>query len=498
MSRHSLFHLDKKATGSLQHQIRELLVKAILDNHLPGDSALPSCRSLAKQLGVGRNTVVIAYQTLVDDGYLISRERSGHYVNTELSQTSLSKKSHHHNSQTAEWVEKIKIKPSALPHLNKPVNWRDYPYPFVYGQFDPTLFPIADWRECVRESVAISAIHEWAGDRFDRDDSELTHQIKTRLLPRRGIWVDDNQILITSGTQQAQCLISQLLTDKDSIIGMEEPGYFDARNVLGLNKPKFIALEIDKAGIKINDELNQCDLIYTTPSHHYPTTVTMPLSRRKHLLKKAVKHNIIILEDDYETENNFFSSRPIPTLKSLDKNGSVLYMGSLSKTLAPGLRMGYLVGPPELIKEARAYRRLMMRHMPANNQQIIALFIKRGHYDSLVHKMHNEFKSRWKLMDAALHKYLGDQVKYFSSGGTSFWIKGPNWLDADQLRKSASASGVLIEPGSVFFMNKPSLNNHFVLGYSSISQDKIEPGIKKLKDVILDLKASSKSKTRNT
>ena len=488
MSRYSIFHLDKNASGSLQHQIRELLVKAILDNHLPGDSPLPSCRSLAKQLGVGRNTVVIAYQTLVDDGYLISRERSGHYVNTELSQTSLSKQKHHENSQSANWIKRIKSRPSNLPHLNKPVNWRDFPYPFVYGQFDPTLFPISDWRECVRESIAISAIHEWAGDRFDRDDPDLTHQIKTRLLPRRGIWVDEDQILITSGTQQAQCLISQLLTDKKSVIGMEEPGYFDARNVLGLNQPNFIALEIDKGGIKINDDLNQCDLIYTTPSHHYPTTATMPLNRRKLLLKKAAMHNIIILEDDYETENNFFSSQPVPTLKSLDKQGSVLYMGSLSKTLAPGLRLGYLVGPPEFIKEARAYRRLMMRHMPANNQQIIALFIKRGHYDSLVHKMYNQFKSRWKLMDTALHKHLGNQIKYFSSGGTSFWIQGPTWLDADSLRKAAAQNGILIESGSVFFMNKPKHNNHFVLGYSSISQDKIEPGIKKLSEVISSMK----------
>ena len=492
MSRHSLFHLDKNATGSLQHQIRELLVNAILDNHLPGDSALPSCRTLAKQLGVGRNTVVIAYQALVDDGYLISKERSGHYVNTELSHTSLSNHKHHTNVENANWIKRIKIRPSRLPHLNKPVNWRDFPYPFIYGQFDPSLFPIADWRECVRESVAISAIHEWAGDRFDRDDPELTHQIKTRLLPRRGIWVDDDQILITSGTQQAQCLISQLLTDSNSIIGMEEPGYFDARNVLGLNNPKFLPLKIDKGGIKINDDLNQCDLVYTTPSHHYPTTVTMPLTRRQLLLKKAAKHNIIILEDDYETENNFFSTQPIPTLKSLDKQDSVLYMGSLSKTLAPGLRMGYLVGPSALIKEARAYRRLMMRHMPANNQQIIALFIKRGHYDSLVHKMHNEFKARWKLMDTALHKHLGKQVKYFSSGGTSFWIQGPTWLDANQLQKKAAEVGILIESGSVFFMNTPKYNNHFVLGYSSISHNKIEPGIKKLSEVILSMEKDSK------
>ncbi len=484
MSRHSLFHLDANAKGSLQSQIRELLVQAILDGHLPGDSALPSCRTLAKQLGVGRNTVVIAYQNLVDEGFLISKERSGHYVNTEIRSTSLAKRKQTNNVEQAGWLDKIKSSPSRLPHIYKPKNWRESPYPFIYGQFDPTLFPIADWRECVRESVAISAIHDWAGDRFDRDDEELTHQIRTRLLPRRGIWANDDEILITSGTQQAQYIISQLLVNKKTTVGMEEPGYFDARNVLGLKKPKFIPLAVDKRGIKISEELQRCDLIYTTPSHHYPTTVTMPITRRQRLLKTARDSNFIVIEDDYETENNFFTTKPIPTLKSFDKHNQVLYMGSLSKTLAPGLRLGYLVGPSEFIQEARALRRLIMRHMPANNQQIIALFIKRGHYDSLVHRMHNEFKDRWEIMNAALEQHLGSSVDYFSSGGTSFWIKGPDWLNADRLQTAAAKQGVLIESGSVFFLQKPKINNYFRLGFSSIPQQKIEPGIKLLAEII--------------
>ncbi len=488
MSRHSLFHLDKNAKGSLQSQIRELLVQAILDGHLPGDSALPSCRTLAKQLGVGRNTVVIAYQSLVDEGFLISKERSGHYVNTEISHSALTNRQQSTKTEKADWLGNIKTRSSELPHIYKPNNWRDSPYPFIYGQFDPSLFPIADWRECVRESVAISAIHEWAGDRFDRDDQQLTHQIRTRLLPRRGIWVNDDEILITSGTQQALYIISQLLIDSKTKVGMEEPGYFDARNVLGLNNPEFVPLYVDKRGIQITEELAECELIYTTPSHHYPTTVTMPLRRRQRLLQCATENKFVIVEDDYETENNFFTTKPIPPLKSLDKHNRVIYVGSLSKTLAPGLRLGYLIGPSEFIHEARALRRLMMRHMPANNQQIIALFIKRGHHDSLIHRMHNEFKQRWKIMDKSLNKYLNKWVDYYSSGGTSFWIRGPRWLNADELQLTAAKYGVLIESGSVFFMQEQKTNNHFRLGFSSISQQKIEPGIKLLSEIIKDLR----------
>lgn len=487
MSRHSLFHLDNQASGSLQSQIREMLVEAILSGNLPGGSALPSGRTLAKQLGVGRNTVVLAYQNLVDEGFLISRERSGHYVNSELSQLPQARQRPNSTPPQAQWLDKIRITPSDFPHIYKHRRWRESPYPFVYGQFDPSLFPIADWRECVRESVAISAIHDWAGDRFDRDDADLTHQIRTRLLPRRGIWADEDEILITSGTQQALYLISQLLVGNTSVVGMEEPGYFDARNVLGLDKPEFIPLQIDLKGLILDDQINRCDLIYTTPSHHYPTTVTMPLAHRHKLLQKARDHNVIIVEDDYETENNFFTKKPIPTLKSLDTDKRVLYMGSLSKTLAPGLRLGYLVGPSEFIQQARALRRLIMRHMPANNQQIIALFIKRGHHDSLIHRMHTEFRARWQIMDAALNKHLGSRVRYFSSGGTSFWIRGPQWLNADRLQTTAAKQGVLIESGSVFYITPQQQNNRFRLGFSSISKDRIEPGIEKLAGIIKTL-----------
>ena len=126
----------------------------------------------------------------------------------------------------------------------------------------------------------------------------------------------------------------------------------------------------------------------------------------------------------------------------------------------------------------------MMRHMPANNQQIIALFIKLGHYDSLIHRMHNEFKTRWEIMNTALANHLGKCADYYSSGGTSFWVKGPSWLDTEKLQRKAAQHGILIESGSVFFMQKPKICNYFRLGFSSIAQTKIEPGIKQLAEII--------------
>jgi len=487
MSRDSLFFLDKNTSGSLQSQLRELIVDAILNGYLTADSPLPSSRILAKQLGVSRNTVILTFQSLVDDGYLVSRERSGHYVNGHnVWQTQIDKKTQLPTSRV-NWVDRIQTVPTKLPHTYKPKNWREYPHPFIHGQFDPDLFPQSGWNECVRESMATDAVFQWAGDQFDRDDEELINQIRTRLLPRRGIWVDEDQILVTSGTQHAQHLIAQLLINSNSKVGIEEPGYFDARNVLALQNPTFIPLEIDNKGLKISTKIDQCDVLYTTPSHHSPTTVNMPITRRKKLLQIANSKDLVIIEDGYEAENKY-TGKPLPALKSLDENNRVLFIGTFSKTLAPGLRLGYLVGPKEFIQQARALRRIMMRYMPANNQHIVAMFIKRGYHDALIHRMHREYKQRWKLMKKAIDDHLGDLVSYTSVGGSSFWVKGPRWLNTDELEKTAANSGVLIERGSVFFMNPQKYNNHFRLGFSSIAKQDIEPGIKSLAQVIKSIK----------
>ena len=180
------------------------------------------------------------------------------------------------------------------------------------------------------------------------------------MLPRRGVWADPDQILITVGAQQGLYMIVKLLLKADDVLGLEDPGYVDMRNIATLNPTNIRALPVDDEGLIISKSIDDCDYIYVTPSHQSPTTVTMPLERRYQLLERASKADIVIIEDDYESEIAY-SIKPTPALKSLDQNDRVLYVGSLSKTLAPGLRVGYVVGPTEIIKELRALRRLILR-----------------------------------------------------------------------------------------------------------------------------------------
>lgn len=481
--RDQLFHLPQDAGGSLQGQLREMLVRAILDGHIPPGDPVPSCRALARQLSVARNTVVLAYQHLVDEGYLVSRERSGYFVADDVLAGRATRNPTSAGTTIGPatgWAERLRITPSTQRNVERPIDWHTLPYPFLYGQVDPLLFPIAEWRECVRQASSVRAIREWARDRVDRDDPQLIEQIHTRVLPRRGVWAESDEILVTVGAQHALYLLSALLFGPATVVGIENPGYPDARNLFALSCRELVGLDVDADGLLAGDALSRCDYVYCTPSHQYPTTVTMPLERRQQFLARAQRDDFVVIEDDYESELNFVGE-PTPALRSLASGDRVIYVGSLSKSLAPGLRLGYMVGPRELIREARALRRLELRHPPANNQRAVALFLALGHHDSLVRRLSHTFKDRWKVTGEALARHLPRSSRVPTFGGTAYWVRGPRELDARELGKAALAEGILIEPGDVYFLDPDTApRNCFRLGFSSLPSNRIEPGVERL------------------
>ncbi|MEQ8228345.1 MAG: PLP-dependent aminotransferase family protein [Rhodospirillales bacterium] len=487
--RDGIFHLDRRPNISIQGQIREMLVSAILGRQLPPGDPLPSSRKLAKSLGVSRNTVVLAYQGLVDDGYLESRERSGFYVTDDILEGRADEPAPptaqmgSHSGTAPDWAARFRVRPSHQANIEKPGNWLTFPYPFIYGQVDQSLFPIAQWRECSRQALGRKGMDAWTGDAMAADDPMLVEQIQTRLLPRRGILARDDEILVTLGAQNALYILAALLVSPETRVAIEDPGYPDVRNIFGLKTDHILPIPVDAHGLPIDGRLDDADIVFVTPSHQAPTTVTMPKDRRHDLMARAGEQDFVIIEDDYEWETNYVSE-PTPALKSMDTSGRVIYVGSLSKTLFPGLRLGYLVGPAPLIREARALRRLMLRHAPNNNQRTAALFLALGHHDSLVHKLQKSYRERWRIMGQALADHLPGWSKAPTFGGTSYWVSGPDGFDAARLADRALDDGVIIEPGGVNFALKEAPRNNFRLGFSSIAAERIEPGIRLLADIV--------------
>lgn len=480
--RYSLFHIERDKPLTLQAQIREMLVAAMMADQLPPNTPVPSTRAMAKRLKVSRNTVMLAYHALAADGYLIARERSGFYVSDEaraavISRTVKSQPAPSAKTQIS-WDDKLHLKPSQQSNIIKPENWHDYPYPFIYGQVDPQLFPISAWRDCMRQSMSVKWLDAWTDDRYSADDPMLIEQIQQRILTRRGVMARPDEILVTMGAQNALFLLSHLLVNHDTPVVVEDPGYPDLRNMFSLQTNNLRSLPVDAEGLAV-EQLGDAKIVFTTPSHQFPTSITMSMRRRLELLEWADQSDAIIIEDDYEYETNY-GGEPTPALKSLDCSGRVLYVGSLSKSIMPGLRMGFLVAPAELVAELRAMRRLILRHPPGNNQRVVALFLALGGHDALINRLHRAYSKRWHLMSLMLDQYFPGWTEAPVFGGTSFWCRGPKSFDAGILAREALKRGVLIEPGEVFFSETNKHRNYFRMSFSSIADDKIEPGIKLL------------------
>lgn len=485
-----LLQRSSRPNLSLQAQIREMMVGAILDGQLPPGVALPSSREMAEQLGVARNTVVLAYQQLSEEGYLLSRQRSGHFVNPDITRgRAAAPVPAERASQPGQvdWASRLCLHPLEQRSIDKPADWQRYPYPFLYGQLDASLFPTADWRECCMKSLGVLDIREWAPDQITRDDDALVQQIRTRVLPRRGVWASADELIVTVGAQHALYMLADLLVREGTRVAMEEPGYPDARNIFASRTSQLVPLAVDGEGLPVDERLRHFDYLYATPSHQCPTGVTMPLARRQALLKLADEADLVIIEDDFESENRF-EGEPIPALKSLDRSNRVIYVGSLSKSLAPGLRVGYIVAAPELIEQLRALRRLMLRHPSAFTQRAFALFLSLGHYDAQLRRLAAAQRERGAVLLQALARYAPDCQVVPVTGGGSCWVRLPEGISATELAERAREHGVLIEPGDIFFAAEPAPAAYMRLGYQAIEARHIEAGIRELAKVVAGLR----------
>jgi len=364
------------------------------------------------------------------------------------------------------------------PTLSKPERWREVPYPFVYGHHDAQLFPIEDFRECCTRTLARSQLQHWTPD-FEIDDvPALIEQIRLRVLPKRGVFALPEEILVTVGAQQGFHLLAEALIDQGTRLGFEEPGYPHARNSFSLRDPRWVPLAVDADGAVV-DNLPALDYVFVTPSQQSPTTVTLSLERRQRLLQCAERQDFVVIEDDYESEN-LHEGTPVPALKSLDRSDRVIYIGSLSKSLSPAVRLGFIVASRGLIAELRALRHVMVRHPSAFLQHAYALFLALGHHESHARRVNLALQERLTLVAQGLREHLPEFSFSLPRGGASIWVRAPGWVDAAELALAARQQGVLIEAGDVFFAKPPYPCPYFRLRLSSIATEKIAAGVRAL------------------
>jgi len=484
----ALIYLDPDSRLGLQSQIRQKLVDGILSGTFPTGGRLPSSRKLAEQLGVARNTVVLAYEQLIEEGFLESRERSGIFVNKHA----LDGRVGFHAPPVVEpktdtkWRERIRTTADKEPSFQLPSDWQQHPHPFIDGYFDASLYPTSQWREAGRMAMGARIVREGSVTEGDADDPALIEEIRTKMLPRRGINARPEEILITLGEQNALYLLTQLLTDNDVNVVVEEPGNPRMRRLLALKKARIIHQPVDENGMVINSRLDAAQLIYVTPSHQVPTAVTMASQRRRALLKKAHELDQLIIEDDFEHENNF-RGQPHPALRSMDTDNRVIYVSALPKVLAPGLRIGFIVAAPELIREARNLRQMVIGRPSLLNQRTAALFLSLGHYDAFMSRLHQEMNQRWLALRDALNHYRPDFITMRNQGGSVFWVLCPKHIDVAVLARKAAKRGILIEPDKHYYAGSRTSKNCFRMGVTSIPREKIREGVRHLRELMWEL-----------
>ncbi len=469
------FFLNSDAQGTLQVQIQQMVAEGILSGRFRKGEKLPSSRKLADHLGVSRITVTLAYTELLANDYLSSKGRSGYYVSDNAPEPPKFTPPEP-SRDSIDWTRALGRRFSGADVPEKPQDWSAYRYPFIYGQTDPLLFDHTNWRQCALRALGQKDFQSLTTDYFDQDDPQLIEFIARHTLPRRGILAQPDEILVTLGAQNALWMTAQVLLTQRRIAAVENPCYYSLRTVLEQSRCRLHPIDVDADGLPPEALPDKADVIFTTPSHQAPTGATMPLERRRALLAKARAMDALIVEDDYEFELSFLSA-PLPALKSLDTDGRVIYVGSFSKSIFPGLRLGYIVGSKPFIRELRALRTSLYRHPPGHMQRTAAYFLSLGHYDSQIRRMGQIFAERRKVMEQALADHNLTVAGRGVFGGSSIWMRAPDGVDTKALDPALRRKSILIEPAQSFFHGNTPPRNYYRLAYSSVATNRIAPGI---------------------
>ena len=469
------FILDRHAAIPLQVQLRRQIIEGVMARRFRPGEKLPSIRALAGHLGVARVTVAQAFAELVATDYLCSRDRSGHYISDGI-ELAPDAGAPAPATPRFDWQRHLDSRFSRAQRRDRVPDWRRFRFPFVYGQADPELVDHAAWRDCAVRALGRREFDALTGDLYGEDDPELIDYIARHILTRRGIRAGPEEILLTLGAQNALWLISQILLGPGRRCAIEDPCYPGLREILTHDGAQVLPVTVDAQGLPPDAIPAGLSAVFTTASHQCPTGSTMPLARRHALLDRALTDGFALIEDDYEFELSFAGATS-PALKAMDQGGAVIYVGSFSKSVFPGLRLGYVVADPAFIAEARALRGLALRHPPGHMQRTLAHFLSLGHHDAQMKRMRRSYAERRAVMLAAMAPE-GLQMAGGATGGSSFWLASP--VPSRALADLLRTRDVLIEPGWPFFARPDQGDGFFRLAYSSISAARISEGIRRI------------------
>ncbi|WP_457394774.1 MocR-like pyridoxine biosynthesis transcription factor PdxR [Roseateles sp. P5_E1] len=466
--------LQLAARGSRLASLHAALRDAIATGRLAPGLRLPSSRELAAQVGVSRNTAVAAYELLASEGWLESRGAGGSFV-AELPRAAVGVSD---RASVAPWADSRWLRgegggwPAALTSGPAPA------YHFKTGMPDTASFPFDVLRRLQTRALQAAA-REPASYPPAQGLPALRAAIAGHVSSSRAVACTADDVVITAGAQQAFDLIARVLvTPGRTLAAVENPGYPPLRAALLAAGARLAPIPLDAEGLVVSALPTETRIVCVTPSHQAPLGMAMSLPRRRDLLNWAAGHHAVVIEDDYDGEFRF-TSRPLDALKTLDRDGRVFYVGTLSKSMLPALRLGYVVAPAWAREALVAAKHAAGFGTPALTQAAVADFIAEGHLLRHVRRMRAEYAERRRVLEQMLKRHMGDRVEIFSAiAGLHLAVALPG-VDADELTRRAWAAGVGVEPLSRYSLGEGGVSG-LVLGYGSVTAARIPEAVRRL------------------
>lgn len=483
--------LDAQSSVPLHRQIYFEIRGAILDGRLRPGTRLPASRALASSLSVSRNTVISAFDQLNAEGYITGKVGAGSFVPAHLPQELIGTEQPSTSNGHHENRHRHQIRPSRRAlELSKVVRGIEPRIPFAPGLPEVDQFPFKDWarllgrhwRRPARDLLVSTAPGGYP---------PLCRAIADYLATARAVFCRAEQVIITSGSRQALDLAARVLIDPGDPVWIENPGYRPTSSVLGAAGARLVPVPVDGEGLSYTEGQRlepRPRLICISPSHQYPLGITMSLRRRLQLLEAARETETFILEDDYDSEYRY-AGRPLAALQGLDQDGRVIYLGTFSKVMFPGVRLGYMVVPDGLLDTFLKIRTLMDAHSSSIGQAALADFIEEGHLSAHIRRMRPLYKERQLALINTLGELTGDLELSPVDAGMHLVARLRTHTDDRLIAAHATEHGIQAPALSTYFEGKAT-EQGLLLGYAGVDQDEIHSAAKALAKAISRLVSS--------
>lgn len=469
-----MLQLDADNGVPLFQQIYSQVRADILSGAIPEGTRLPSIRAMARQMHIGKNTVESAYAQLALEGYVSARPGSGYTVNSIYGII----------PSTDFGPAKNFPAPSGA---GEQARQETFKYDFSYENSDGSTFPAAIWRKLTAEILSDGTKSGYAAEMHRYGTAggymPLRRQLAAYLYQSRGVRCAPEQVILCSGLQPSIMVILRLLQAECRMVALEDPGYDGARAVYECFAMPVVSVPVDAGGMDLAVLTGSlARLAHIAPSHQFPTGVVTSISRRMELLQWAVENNAFIIEDDYDSELRY-NGRPIPSMQSIDHGGRVIYLGTFSKVLSPGMRMSYMVLPPHLHDRFNSIFASFQCTVPWLEQAVLHRFMADGHWEKHLRKLCLFKKKKHDVFVNTVNFLWGDNVRIHGhNAGLHILLEMVDGPDENELTARAKAVGIRVYPASRFWANKTRCpKNCLFLGYGMLSETDIISALNALK-----------------